>query len=153
MTQPMPQPVPQSPMAAPRNPISMIIGIIGGVLIVVGALLLDWLSGIASKGVDSGVEIFWSTDPAGDPSFFASAGFAVLVVGVITLIGAAFARGGWLVFGGLLAVAAFVLTIMTFYRVEVADLGVGDAGLGLWTILIGGVLAIAAGAVARRDTV
>lgn len=153
MTQPMPQPVYTEGSSAPRNPITMLLGIVAGVLVVVGALLFDWLSGTPSKASDFGIEIFWSTNSVSDPSFFASAGFAVLVVGVLALIGAAFARGGLLIFTGLLATAAFVLTIVTFYRVEVADLGIGDAGLGLWMILAGGVLAIAAGAVADSNTV
>jgi hypothetical protein len=74
----------------------------------------------------------------------------VLIIGVITLIGAAMGRGGWLTYGGVLAVLAFVLTIISFYRLEAADLGIGDAGLGLWAILVGGVLAIVAGLMGRR---
>jgi hypothetical protein len=128
----------------------MILGVVGAILMVVGALFLDWLSGFPSKGTDAGIAIFWSTDPAADPSFFASAGFVVLVVAAITLIGAALGRGGWVIYGGVLAVLAFVLTIISYYRLEGADLGIGDAGMGLWAILVGGVIAIAAGAMGRR---
>jgi hypothetical protein len=127
----------------------MILGLVGGVLIVLGAFFLDWLSGGASKGTEAGISIFWSTDPAADPSFFASAGFVVLIIGAITLIAAAMGRGGWLIYGGVLGVLAYVLVLISFYRLEGADLGIGDAGLGLWSITAGGVLAIVAGAMGR----
>ncbi len=145
MTQPL-----QSASVMGRNPVTAVLGLIAGVVIIVGGTLLDWLSGSPSKALDIGIEIFWSVTSATDPSFFASAGFAVLAIGAITLIGAGTARGGLVVFGGMLAVTAFVLVIVSFYRVEVANLGIGDAGLGLWAILAGGVLAFTAGAMSRR---
>jgi hypothetical protein len=129
---------------------TMLLGLIAGILMIVGAMFLDWLSALASKGTDAGIAIFWSTNPAGEPSFFASAGFVVLIIAAITLLGAALGRGGWVVLGGVLAVLAFVLVIVSFYRLEGADLGIGDAGLGLWGILVGGVLAIIAGSMSRR---
>jgi hypothetical protein len=46
-------------------------------------------------------------------------------------------------------VLAYVLVLISFYRLEGADLGIGDAGMGLWAILAGGVLAIIAGAMGR----
>jgi len=146
----MTEPAPMAPAGATRNPVTMILGLVGGALIIIGALFLDWLSGVASKGTEAGVSIFWSTDPAADPSFFASAGFVVLIIGAITLIAAAMGRGGWLIYGGVLAVLAYVLVLISFYRLEGADLGIGDAGMGLWAILVGGVLAIVAGAMGRR---
>jgi hypothetical protein len=135
--------------AATRNPTAMILGLLGGVLMVVGALFLDWLSGISSKGTEAGISIFWSTDPASDPSFFASAGFVVLIIGLITLVAAAIGRSGWLIYGGVLAVLAYVLVLISIYRLD-AGLGVGDVGIGLWATLIGGVLALLAGVMGRR---
>ncbi|MGH2711891.1 MAG: hypothetical protein ACRDH9_11895 [Actinomycetota bacterium] len=148
-----PATAPPAPTAVTRNPFAMLVGLIAGALMIVGAMFLDWLSGFGSKGIDAGADIFWSTEPASDPSFFASAGFVVLIVALITLAGAALARSGWMVLGGVLGILAFVLTIVSFYRVEGADLGIGDAGLGLWAILVGGVLALVAGIAGRRTTV
>jgi hypothetical protein len=147
MTQPAPQ---TAPAVSTGNSMTMILGVIGAILMVVGAFFFDWISGVASKGTDAGIAIFWSTNPAAEPSFFASAGFVVLVIAVITAIGAAMGRSGWVIYGGVLAVLAFVLPIISFYRLKGADLGIGDAGLGLWAILVGGVVAIAAGAMGRR---
>ena len=144
-----------TPQAAPtttvtRNPFAMLVGLIAGVLMVVGGLLFDWLSGFESKGTDAGIEIFWSTEPAGGASFFTSAGFVILIIAVVTLLGAATSRAGLVTFGGILAVLAFVLVMISFYRLEGADLGIGDAGLGLWGILVGGVLALVSGIAGKR---
>jgi len=149
----MTEPAPQTAPAASGSSTPMGLGILAGALMVAGAMFLDWLSGVDSKGSDSGVDIFWSTDPAAEPMFFASAGFIVLLMAAITLIGAGMRRYGWVLYGGILAVVGFVLVIITFYRVEDAGLGIGDAGLGLWAILLGGIVAIAAGMMGRRPTV
>jgi hypothetical protein len=148
MTQPAPQ---TAPVAGNNTP--MMLGVLAGALMVVGAMFFDWLSGFDSKGADNGVAIFWSTDVEGEPMFFASAGFVVLLMAAITLIGAAMRRYGWVLYGGILAVLGFVLIMISFYRLEGANLGIGDAGLGLWMILAGGILAIAAGVMGRRPTV
>jgi hypothetical protein len=151
MTQPAPQTAPAVPTG---NSMTMILGVIAGILMVVGAFLLDWISGgVPSKGIDSGIAIFWSTEVSGDVSFFTSAGFVILIIAAISLIGGALGRSGWVTLGGILAVLAFVLVMISFYRVEQVDLGIGDAGLGLWAILVGGVVAIVAGAMGRRSTV
>jgi hypothetical protein len=128
----------------------MVVGLIAGAIIIGGGMFVDWLSGTPSKPETFGIEIFWSTTPATEPSFFASAAFVILIIGAITLLGAALARGGLVVFGGLLAVVAFALVLVSFYRVEVASLGIGDAGPGLWALLVGGVLGMVAGSMARR---
>ena len=144
------QPPTQTPPVATGNPITMVVGLIAGAIIIGGGMFLDWLSGIPSKPEESGFEIFWSPTPPSEPSFFASAAFVVLVIGAITLLGAAMARGGMVVFGGLLSVLAFVLVLISFYRIQLASLGLADAGPGLWALLVGGVLAIVAGSMARR---
>ena len=149
MTQPVPQPAP----AADTNTVPMMLGILAGALMIVGALFFDWLSGVTSKGADNGVAIFWSTDVEGGPMFFTSAGFVVLVMAAITLIAAAMKRWGWVLYGGILAVLGFVLVMVSFYRFEGTPLGIADSGLGLWMILAGGILAIAAGMMGRRATV
>ena len=149
----MTQPAPQTAPASDSGTIPMMLGILAGLFLVVGAMFFDWLSGVPSKGADSGVAIFWSTEVEGEPMFFTSAGFVVLIIAAITLIAAAIRRWGWVLYGGILAVLAFVLVMVTFYRVEGTQLGIGDSGLGLWMILAGGVLAIVAGMMARRATV
>jgi hypothetical protein len=151
MTQPAPQP---AAPAADRTMVPMILGILASVLMLLGAMFFDWLSGFESKGTEASISIFWSTDTAGEASFFSSAGFVMLVIAAITLIAAALRRWGWVMYGAILAVLAFALVIVTFYRLEGdPGLGIGDAGLGLWMILAGGILAIVAGVMGRRPTV
>jgi hypothetical protein len=147
MTEPA-TPAPQAtPSAATRNPATMLLGLIAGAVLIVGALFLDWVSGAPSKGTEAGVNIFWSASPTPEPNFFASAAFVILLIGLITLVGAALGRGGWIVLGGILAVIAYVLAVISFFR---ADLGLGDVGLGLWAVLVGGVLALVAGMMSRN---
>ena len=156
MTQPAPQPVPQTAPATPvdRTMVPMILGILASVLMLLGAILFDWLSGFESKGTEASILIFWSPDTEGEASFFSSAGFVVLVIAAITLIAAAMRRWGWVMYGAILAVLAFVLVMVTFYRVEGdPGLGIGDAGLGLWMILAGGILGIVAAVMGRRPAV
>ena len=149
----MTQPAPQTTTAEAPNSVPMILGILGGALMVVGALFFDWLSGFDSKGTDNGVAIFWSTEVEGEPMFFASAGFVVLIVAAITLVAAAMRRYGWVLYGGILAVIAFVLVMVSFFRFEGTPLGIGDAGLGLWMVLAGGIVAIFAGTMGRRPAI
>ena len=148
----MTQPAPTAPATTTSNPAAMILGLIGGVLLVLGGLLFDWLSGVPTKGVDNGIAIFWSTDVEGDVSFFTSAGLVILIIAAVTLIGAALNRAAWVLLGGILALVAFLLVTINVYRFEGADLGIGDYGLGLWAILVGGVVALAAGIMGRRAT-
>lgn len=148
----MTESAPQTPYAAPtRNPVTVIAGLIAGVLLVVGGVLLDWISGVASKGLDVPADILWSPVLSPDSGFFGSAGFVILIIALFTFLGAVGGRGGGLVFSGVLGVAAFVLVIITFYRAD-AGLGIGDAGIGLWAILVGGVLGIAAGRTGRNTS-
>jgi hypothetical protein len=134
--------------------IPMVVGILAALLMALGAMVFDWLSGIASKGTDASISIFWSPDTAGDATFVSSAGFVVLVFAVLTLIAAAMRRWGLVLYGGIVAVLAFLLVIITFYRVEGdPGVGIGDAGLGLWMILAGGILAIVAAVMGRRPAV
>lgn len=149
MAQPAPQMTP-----ATRNPISMILGVLAAAVIVLGAILLSWLSGGTEsfKGTDAPISMFWSTDLTVEVSFLSSAGLIILGIGAIVLIGGLINRNGLLVVGGLLAVIAFALIVITLLRLELVDIGVGDFGIGLWAILVGGVVAIAAGIMGRRAT-
>lgn len=149
MAQPAPQMAP-----ATRNPISMILGVLAAAVIVLGAILLSWLSGGTEsfKGTDAPISMFWSTDLTVEVSFLSSAGLIILGIGAIVLIGGLINRNGLLVVGGLLAVIAFALIVITLLRLELVDIGVGDFGIGLWAILVGGVVAIAAGIMGRRAT-
>ena len=147
----MTQPAPQTASVAERSMVPMMLGVLAGVLMILGAVFFDWLSAFESKGTEASISIFWSPDTTGNASFFLSAGFVVLVFAALTMIAAALRRWGWVLYGGIVAVLAFVLVIVTFYRLGGdPGVGIGDAGLGLWMILAGGILGIVAAVRGRR---
>lgn len=152
MTEPA-APVPPAVPSATRNPTAMILGVVGAALIVVGAFV-DWVSNIPdTAGLDAPIAVFWSTDLTGEATFINSGGFVLIVIALITLIGAVASRGGVLMLGGVLGVIAYALLLITLLRFPGVEVGIGDIGLGLWAVLLGGILAIVGGAMSRRPAV
>jgi hypothetical protein len=154
MTEPA-APAPTTAPAATRNPTTMLLALLGAALLIAGAFLA-WLPGDDAAGINAPVSLFWSTDYSEGPvgvSFITSAGFVILIIGLITLIGAVSGRNVYVQLGGLLGLIAFALIVISFMRVQVVEIGFGDYGLGVWAIGLGAVLAIAAGMMGRRTTV
>lgn len=140
---------PSAAPAATRNPTAMILGALGAVLIAVGAFV-NWISDTdTTSGLDTPIEVFWSTE-FGEATFLSSAGFVLLIIAAITLIGAVIVRSGITLLGGALGLLAFVLIVITLLRLEVFDLGIGDFAIGLWSVAVGGILGIVAGLMGRR---
>ncbi len=126
---------------------ALIMGLVGGALMVLGAFL-DWVQGGPSRGIDAPIEVFWDPNINRDPeNFLTSAGFVIIVLGLLVILGAAIQRGVLARFGAVLGIVAVVLFIVTLYR---ADGNVGDIGIGVWLILLGAVVALVAGFIARR---
>lgn len=132
----------------------VILTLLGAAGMIYGAFL-DWLleSTNASRGIDANWTIFFSTNPGDAPNIWSSAGFVIIVLGILAVIGLAF-RTGWLTsLAGALAVAAMVLLGITFYRVTDLDLGIQDFGVGAWLIVAGGLLALIGGFFGARQRV
>lgn len=125
----------------------------GGALMIVG-VFLDWLSfqGFTANGTDFEWKVFFTADIAEEPGFFVSAGFIVLLIGIVAVVGAALPTGWLSRLGGVLGVVAFILYLITIMRVEGVDLSVGDTGIGMWLILAGGVIALVGGFIPGRTT-
>jgi hypothetical protein len=116
----------------------LILGLIGAAGMIIGPFL-DWAEGVA--GTEVQFRAFFSTEQTGEAGFAASAGFTVLILGVIALVGLAF-RSGWLTsLAAGLGVLAVVLIAITVYR---AGGGLGDLAIGYWIAAIGSVLALLA---------
>jgi hypothetical protein len=130
----------------------MVLTVLGGAAMIAGAFL-NWFpeqGAQSSAGTAMSTSIFYSTDDPFGASFFASAGFVTIVLGVLALVGLAF-RTGWLTrVAGALGVVAIVLYGITLYRVPGADFGLGDIGLGAWLVLAGGILALIGGFMGTR---
>jgi hypothetical protein len=133
----------------------LILTLLGAAGMIYGAFL-SWLR---VPGVDAdapGTEVEWNVffSPNAEPSsFWTSAGFVIIVLGVLAVIGLAF-RTGWLTsLSGAVAVAAMILLAITFYRVAEVDLGIQNFGLGAWLIVGGGLLALIGGFFGARRRV
>jgi hypothetical protein len=132
----------------------MVLTVLGGAAMILGAFL-DWFpadqaGGVGTEGTATSWSAFYSTDNPFGASFFASAGFVAIVLGVLALLGLAF-RTGWLTrTAGALGIVAIVLYAITLYRVPGADYGLGEIGLGAWLVVGGGVLALIGGFMGTR---
>jgi hypothetical protein len=128
--------------------------VLGAAGIIVGTLL-DWLT-IAGQsggqGIDAPVRVFYTELTGVEPvGFLTSAGFVLIIIGALALVGLALPTGWLTRLMGALAIIAFVLFVISIYRVSVedtgglVDLGLGNVGIGMWLVLVGGVLAVAGG--------
>lgn len=115
--------------------------LLGAAGLIVGPLL-DWISGGPSKGTEVELKIFYSTDVAGEADFITSAGFVVLIVGLVAILGLALPRGWLSSLAGALGIVAYALFVITLFR---AEGGFGDIGIGMWLILAGGLMALSGG--------
>lgn len=145
----------------------IILTLLGAAGIIIGAFL-EWFSfgaeveaqaGAAGVDVPGGAgtdlswSIFYSTDDPTGPSFFASAGFVAIVLGLLALLGLAL-RTGWLTrLAGALAIVAIVLYAITLYRVPDQDLSISQVGLGAWVTLAGGLIVVIGGFLGSRRVV
>jgi hypothetical protein len=136
------------------------LSVLGAGGMIIGAFLA-WFSfsaqeappGVGLTGIEISNSVFYSTDEPFGASFIGSAGLVVIVLGVLALLGMAF-RTGWLTsLAGVLGIIAFVLVLITLYRVADAGFGVENVGIGLWVVLAGGVLALIGGFFGARPTV
>lgn len=128
----------------PRAPIGMklILGLIGGVIMIVGAFL-DWLQGASSKGIEGPIEVLWDPNVQREPSnFLTSVGFVVIILGLLVILGSVLWGGGLARLGAVLGIVVVVLFTITLYR---ADGNVGDIGIGVWLILVGSIVALVGG--------
>jgi hypothetical protein len=128
--------------------VRVILTLAGAAGLIVGGFL-QWIQDI--KGVDLDIRAFWQTNFNSQTSTFVeTAGFAMIVVGLLAIIGLA-PRSGWLTrFAGALGIAGFVLFLIEVYR---ADQTVADVQAGAWLALAGGVVALIGGFFGTRPAV
>ena len=126
----------------------IVFGLVGVAGMIVGPFL-PWISG--ERGTAIELRALFSTEAGGSAGFLVSAGFALLVLGVIALIGLLF-RSGWLtsLAAGLGLVATILIAIGRF-RGEGG--GLADLGVGWWIAAVGSLLALIASMFATRTRV
>ncbi|MFN2544781.1 MAG: sugar:proton symporter [Actinomycetota bacterium] len=128
----------------------VLLTLVGAAGLIIGAFL-DWLKGAGpTHGTDVGANIFWSTNPSSDPNFLASAGFITIVIGLVAILGLAMRTGVLTRLAGAVGIVAFILFVITLYRVKGVNLGIDDVDIGMWLVLVGGVLALIGGFFGNR---
>ena len=130
--------------------IRLVLTLVGAAGLIVGAFL-NWLNGV--NGTDGSARIFYDTKAPADVSFYKSAGFAMIVLGLVAIIGLA-PRTGWLTrLGGALGVIGFAMFTITVYRIPGSDLGISDFQIGIWLVLAGSAVALIGGFFGPRTAV
>jgi hypothetical protein len=120
------------------------------------AAFRDWIQSLGGWGVTLHVRVLWNPN---EPTTItgggiASVGFVALALGAIALMGLV-PRVGWLtVVAGALAVAEATLFIVTAVRASgyepAGNMTVGDLQVGVWALLVGGILLVIAGFLGPR---
>jgi hypothetical protein len=125
-----------------------IFGLVGAAGMLVGPFL-DWVN--SQRGTAVELTAAFSSEPGGEAGFLVSAGFTVLVLGAVALLGLLF-RSGWLTsLAAGLGLAVTVLSGIGAFRGEGGSLG--DVGIGLWIAAVGSLLALIASMFATRTRV
>lgn len=126
----------------------ILLTLLGAAGMIVGAFV-PWIRGSETTGVDRQFSVFFSTG-AGESGFITSAGFVLIVLAVLALLGLAF-RVGWLTsLAGALGLLAMVLFVITVLR---SGGGIGDLSFGTWLSVVGSILALIAGILGSRDRI
>ena len=125
----------------------IVLTLAGAAGLIIGAFM-DWTRGIA--GIDLNDRAFYQTTFIASGAFWATVGFASIVLGLLAIVGLA-GRSGWLTrLAGALGIAGFVLMVIELYR---ANLNIGDVDVGAWVALAGAVVAMIGGFLGTRTAV
>lgn len=112
--------------------------LLGAAGLIVGAFS-DWTRSIQGTKLD--MQAFWTTSFRSTGTFVATAGFVMIVVGLVAVVGLAIGTGWLTRLAGAVAVVGFVLFAIEVYRSSADD----TIGAGAWIALAGGVVTLIAG--------
>lgn len=148
-------PVAMAPAAVEIGPsgsgiaLRMILTVLGAAGMIVGAFL-EW--GADRIGTEVEFRAFFDTDAVGGPTvgFVTSAGFVLIVLGLLALLGLAF-RTGWLTrLAGALGLVALVMLVITQYQ---ADETLSFFQIGFWLCAAGSLVALIGGFLGSRPRI
>ena len=135
--------------------VRILLTLLGAGAMIVGAFL-DWLGGQPGNILEWAV-FYAPRDPTAQATLATSAGGVFILLALLALVGLAF-RTGWLTrIAAALALAGWVMIVITLFRFELPPLGGSSTGLGaiqigLWAIVAGSLLALIGGFFgSRRD--
>jgi hypothetical protein len=112
--------------------------LMGAAGLIVGAFL-NWTQSIQGTKLD--VRAFWMTNFRSTGTFMATVGFAMIVAGLVAVVGLAMGTGWLTRLAGAVAVVGFVLFAIEVYRSSGDDM----IDVGAWVALAGGIVTLIAG--------
>jgi hypothetical protein len=128
----------------------VLLTLLGAAGLIVGAFL-DWLGGGANfKGTKIKYDIFYAKNPDVTDTFFLTAGFVMIVIGCLAILGLAMQTGALTRLAGALGLIAVILFGANVYRNSPLD--ISNFKIGIWLCLGGSVLALIAGFIPGRRT-
>lgn len=120
--------------------------LLGAAGIVIGAFL-EWTAGIDGTKLD--IRALWTTTMRSTGTFVQTVGFAMIVLGLVAIIGVALGSGWLTRLAGAIAIVGLILFGIEVYRSS-ADEGVQ---LGAWVVLGGAIVTLVAGFFGSPQTV
>jgi hypothetical protein len=118
--------------------IRVFLTLLGTAGIVIGAFL-KWTADI--KGTQLDIRAFWTTTLRSTEVFVQTAGFVMIVLGLVAVIGVVLGSGWLTRLAGALAIVGLILFGIEVYRSPADE----SLQLGAWIVLAGAVVTIAAG--------
>ena len=126
----------------------VLLTLIGAAGMIIGGFL-NWTHGM--NGVDLSYRAFYQTRFVNDTNFVTTVGFAMIVLGLIALVGLA-PRSGWLTrLAGVLGIVGFVLFVIQLTRSHASM--PSSIQIGAWIALAGSVVALIGGFFGTRTVV
>ncbi len=120
--------------------------LVGAAGLIVGAFM-DWTRSIQGTKLD--IQAFWTTNFQTTETFVSSAGFAMIVAGLVAVVGLAMGTGWLTRLAGAVAVVGFVLFAIEVYRSSADDV----IEIGAWLVLAGGIVSMIAGFLGPRQVI
>src|ERR1700693_16756 len=124
----------------------VVLTLVGATAMIIGAFL-DWTT--ALPGVHLSNRAFLNTGFVRSDNFPMTAGFSMIVIGLVAVVGLALAEGWLTRLAGALGIVAFALFAIPIYRTQ----GIETIGAGAWISLAGAFVVPVAGFFGVRQTI
>jgi hypothetical protein len=116
----------------------IVLTLAGAAGLIVGAFM-EWAPSIDGTKLD--LRALWTTNFRTTETFVATVGFAMIVLGLVAIIGLATGTGWLTRLAGAVAVVGFILFAIEVYRSSADEM----IGIGAWIALAGGIVTLIAG--------
>ena len=124
----------------------VVLTLLGAAGLIVGAFM-EWTRSIDGTKLD--MRALWTTSFKTTETFVATVGFAMIVVGLVAIVGLATGTGWLTRLAGAVAVIGFILFAIEIYRSSADEM----IGVGAWIALAGGIVTLIAGFFGPRHVI